>query len=326
MKNLFLLLCCSVLLTRLFAQPEFAVRCPYPYEKNFDSTVAVIARSGLKLRDQPSFQSKTLALMPFAKKVKLLTMPRFDENGDHIGEYSPDSIYGSWLKIRYGKQVGYAFSAYLGSTIKKMTKDYYLLSANGSWCSDDSYISTSYRYYGIFLERDSTWIRRLVEPVFLVHWSGMFGVGNYGKIKVRGQQPMFLIASRTPMPEGKIPATNRSGYFPGSPASEKPLVQKVAPSSPWSFEIKSFPDENGYMIPHTILKNRHTGLTQSLVIEHFPPNRLVWEGDLDDDGIMDVILSGFQDIVTSWHLFLSKDAPPGQLMRKVSAYYFSGCC
>lgn len=328
MKHLCFLLYLSGLATGLSAQPasEFVVRCPYPFEKDFDSTVVVIARSGLKLRDQPSFKGKTLALMPFAKKVKLLTLPRFDENGDHIGEYSPDSIFGSWLKVRYGKQVGYAFSAYLGSTIKKMTEDYYLLSANGSWCSDDSYISMSYHYYGIFQEKDSSWVRRSVEPVFLVYWTAMFGVGAYAKIKVNGEQPLFLLATRAPMPEGKIATTNRRGYFPGSHAGQQPLVQKTTPASPWIFEMKSFRDEHGYMVPHTVLKNRHTGKTQWLEDEYHQINKLVWEGDLDGDGVMDFILSDFQDIITTVHLFLSKDAPPGKLMRKVSEYHFSGCC
>lgn len=328
MKNLCLFICFSGFLPALFAQPEteFAVRCPYPGEPDFDSTVVVTALSGLKMRDQPSFRGKTIALMPFAQKVKLLTLPRFNEPGDHIGEYSPDSIYGSWLKVRYEKQVGYAFSAYLGSTIKKMTADYHLLSANGSWCSDDSYVSKSYHFYGIFPEKDSTWVRRSVEPVFSVHWTALFGVANYGKIKVRGRQPLFLIASRMPMPEGEIPATNRRGYFSGNPAVEQPFARETIPASPWIFEIKPFLVENDHLMRHTRLTNRHTGQTQALVVEHFPPDQIVWEGDLDGDGVMDFILGRFQDIEMTWYLFLSKGAPPGQWFREVSRYIFSGCC
>ena len=306
--------------------PSYIVRCPLPKDRHFDSSVVVVARSGLKLREKPAFAAKTLALMPFAQKVKLLELPRFTETGDLIGTWSPDSVYGAWLKVRWGKLEGYAFSAYLGSTILEMTKDLYLLSAKGSWCSDDSYFSTAYHYYGVFPEKDSTWVRRAVQPAFTVHWSGMFGMGNYAKLKVMGPQPLFLLASRRPMPEGPIPASNRRGYLPGNPSQGMPLAPKTSATSPWTFEIQSFPDKYGQPVPHTIVKNSDTGQTQSLAAEPFPPDYLVWEGDLDGDGIPDLILSDFKDIITTWHLYLSRNAPAGQFLHKVSAYSFSGCC
>lgn len=56
MKHFFcLLLCCLVSQTELFAQPEFLVRCPYPEETNFDSTVVVTARIFLS-KDAPRGQ------------------------------------------------------------------------------------------------------------------------------------------------------------------------------------------------------------------------------------------------------------------------------
>lgn len=329
MKNTGLMLflaCVCHLVSWAQEAPSYIIKCPFPEEEEFDSSVVVVARSGLKLREKPAFSAKTLALMPFAQKVQLLELPRFSETGDLIGTWSPDSIYGAWLKVRWGKRVGYAFSAYLGSTILNMTEDFYLLSAKGSWCSDDSYFSSTYHYYGVFPEKDSTWVRRAVQPAFTVHWSGMFGVGNYAKLKVKGPQPLFLLASRRPMPEGPIPASNRRGYLPGNPTQGKPLAPKTSPISPWTFEIKSFPDENGQPLLHTILKNSDTGQKQSLAAEPFPPDYLVWEGDLDGDGIPDLILSDFKDIVTTWHLYLSSGAPAGQLLHQVSDYYFSGCC
>ena len=309
-------------------EPQYAVRCPLPYEENFDSSVLVLARSGLKLREKPSFEAKTLALMPFLQKVKLLELPRFNEAGDLPATYTGDSIPGVWLKVRYGEKTGYAFSAWLGSTLVKMTEPYYLLSAQGSWCSDDSYISGQYRYYGIFRDRDGSCLRREIKPEFWVLWTGMVGPGAYCKLKVRGEQPLFVLASRKVLPEGPVTSTGRQGYLPGNNMGELSVLANV-PESPWEYAIRYVYGENDALLPQAIAKNRQSGLNYRIGDAddwYETPQYLFWEADADGDGALDFILTVQREITSTLQLFLGGAAIPGNTIRAASEYTFSGCC
>ncbi|NJL14062.1 MAG: SH3 domain-containing protein [Microscillaceae bacterium] len=74
------------------------------------STVAVIAPSGLTLRESPSRNAKKLTVIPNGKEVYLL--PPTDPN-----EELPDNLYsdeeGTWYKVRFGKKEGWAFGEFL---------------------------------------------------------------------------------------------------------------------------------------------------------------------------------------------------------------------
>lgn len=332
MKHLFLSLffaCTLASLCNAQEVPEYIVRCASPHENGFDSTVVVVARSGLKLREKPSFEAKTLALMPFAQKVKLLEMPQFDESGDLIAVCTPDSIPGAWLKVRYGKKTGYAFSAWLGSSIVKMSKPYYLLSAQGSWCIDDSYISDRYRYYGIFQDQRGACTRRMIQLEFWVRWTSMYGTGAYCKLRVRGEQPLFVLASQKELPEGPVAGTGRKGYLPGNNMGELSALANI-PESPWEFAIRYVRTEDSeVLIPQAIAKSRQSGMIYRLgeaADWYDTPQFLVWEGDVDGDDALDFILSVQREITSSWQLFLGGEPIPGFIIRVASQYTFSGCC
>lgn len=310
-------------------EPAYLVRCPRPYEENFDSSVVVLARSGLKLREKPSFEAKKLALMPFSKKVKLLELPRYNEAGELNPLYTADSIPGVWLKVRYGSKTGYAFSAWLGSSLVKMTKPLYLLSAQGSWCSDDSYISDQYRYYGIFRGPNGACTRREIKPEFWVVWMGLYGSGAYCKLKVRGEQPLFVLASRKALPEGAVASTGRNGYLPGNNMGELSTLTNI-PESPWEFSIRYVRLENSdALVPQAIAKSRQSGMVYRLGEAsdwYDTPQFLVWEGDADGDGTLDFILTVQREITSSWQLFPGGAPIPGFIIRVASQYTFSGCC
>ncbi|GAB4410107.1 MAG: hypothetical protein OHK0053_36910 [Microscillaceae bacterium] len=74
------------------------------------STAAVIAPSGLTLRESPSKNAKKLTVIPNGKDVYLL--PPTDPN-----EEFPDNLYsgeeGTWYKVRFGQKEGWAFGEFL---------------------------------------------------------------------------------------------------------------------------------------------------------------------------------------------------------------------
>jgi hypothetical protein len=332
MKHLllfFFFVCALTNISTAQKAPEYLIRCPRPYEADFDSSLLVLARSGLKLREKPAFDAKTLALMPFAQKVKLLEMPRFDETGDLVAVYTPDSIPGAWLKVRYGKKTGYAFSAWLGSSIVKMSKPYYLLSAEGSWCVDDSYISDRYRYYGIFRDQNGACTRQEIKPEFWVRWTSMYGPGAYCKLRVRGEKPLFVLASQKELPEGPVAGTGRHGYLPGNNMGELSTLTSI-PESPWEFSIRYVARENSdALVPQAIAKSRQSGMIYRLgeaANWYDTPQFLLWEGDADGDGALDFILTVQREITATWQLFLGGEPIPGFIIRVASQYTFSGCC
>lgn len=80
----------------------------------------VIATSGLKLREGPGTQFKTIATAPFGAEVTMLeltdmphdTVQKFSIK--HNEEYTAHTnVQATWMKVRYGENVGYMYSLYL---------------------------------------------------------------------------------------------------------------------------------------------------------------------------------------------------------------------
>lgn len=71
-----------------------------------------VASTALKLRQEPSRDSKVLATMANGEAVQV---EKTNPNENNRYYYQIDSLNGYWIKVRYKDKSGYAFSAYLAS-------------------------------------------------------------------------------------------------------------------------------------------------------------------------------------------------------------------
>jgi len=72
---------------------------------NLKSGAKVTARSGIKIRTEPTINSDVIANAPFDAHLKIV---------DSIG--TPDivnGISGNWYRVNYNNNVGYAWGSYL---------------------------------------------------------------------------------------------------------------------------------------------------------------------------------------------------------------------
>lgn len=291
---------------------------------SFDSIIVVIASNGLKLRASPSMDAKVLTVMPFRQAMKLLEIPVIDPETGNPYDFNGDVVSGQWFRVRYKQFEGYALSTFLARNILEMHENVYLLSPNGSWCSNDAYISATYHFYGVFREVSGRFSRRRIIPQFRSFWGALDGyIDCWVHLKVDGEQPDFILASRTKMSEGLLKTTGRSGCIPPRDPTcwDSIDVQPVIYKSRWIFSFESNPEEG------VKVRDKTTGIWQFLPAEkYYFFTSLVWEGDLDGDGQMDFILSAPYEIGETWHLFLTRGKKKGMLVREYGWYRFSGCC
>lgn len=79
---------------------------PAKYTKNSDQAMIFVKSSGgLKMRENPDLQSKTLTVIPDGAAV--------DFKEDSGAEITVDGIKGRFLKVDYNEQYGYAFSGFM---------------------------------------------------------------------------------------------------------------------------------------------------------------------------------------------------------------------
>ncbi len=76
-----------------------------------------------------------------------------------------------------------------------------------------------------------------------------------------------------------------------------------------------------------IMKNLPVSKTRNWVsIIYCDVIELVWSGDLDQDGIMDFMLSYATENAFGYQLFLSSAAHGKQLVKPLKIYWYGDCC
>lgn len=304
-----------------------------PAETGYEEKPAcgvVIALSGLKLRSKPSFDAKTLAVIPFGSTVQRT------EKGYEFFPYNywvdikmtPDSISGYWQEITWNGKKGYAFSAFIGDAIHRMKNGCYLLFETKWACWNDCFASQSYHYYGIFANRDSSqWTLTKIKPSF-VHQDIDFP-GTWVSSSTK-QRPAFMLATKNPIREGLLVSgkTKEVVCDYNIHVQDGKINRKVKiPYSQFTLSVMEKKGPYYESFGHLLLTEKFTGRTQVLLPE-ITVNKieLVWSGDLDSDGIMDFMLAYSTDETFGCQLFLSSLAKGKQMVGPTNIYWFGDCC
>jgi hypothetical protein len=290
------------------------------------------------MRESPEFSGKVLATIPFGSKVKVFPNAA-DSNfvyDNHL--FDSDSISGNWVKVVFLGKTGFVFDAYLGYGIRKMDKSMKLIMEDAAGCWSDAYASKAYYYYGVFLGKDrKTASIKIIRPVFHTTREEVTGTSMHASGKER---PFFILVTKEPLAE-EGPVKRFS--FTTKIAFEDPkegnfglirygnLLPPVRiPEGNWEITGLNQKKTGGdpvYDENVIQLKDFKSGQIQVILDASYGIHnaRVVWCGDLDRDGIQDLMIMCDNGQEGFCALFLSRNAPKGKLMLLADIYYWGAC-
>lgn len=290
----------------------------------------VLALSGLKMRAQPDFRSKTMVVVPFGKKIRYVF--DLEQSEDYQVPYDVDSVAGKWCRIFWQGKSGYAFSGYLGKGIFRMDKPFYLFEENAATCGDNAFISPNYHYYGVFPNGDtSAFTIKKHQPLFFNMQVGFIGGANFSFRQK--QLSYFAFATVEPFKEGvvSVSKSKQTLYVDWhQPATATPKIS--IPNTTWEIMVKfeTVKNENGleYSRPRLQIRDKKTGSWHYLFDGdvNFYYVALDWSGDFDGDGIQDFMLSTKSGLSGSRMLFGSKNTGKWQFVKMIGVYFWGDCC
>lgn len=290
----------------------------------------VLAPSGLKMRAQPNFSAKSIAVIPFGKKVKYVSNPQPWEQRPF--QFDADSVAGEWRRVFWKGKSGYAFSGYLGRGIFKMDKPFYLLAENAAACWDDAFMASNYHYYGVYPNRDTSALTiKKHQPLFFnKHEYDMGGVTFSFRQK---RLSYFAFASAEPFPEGVVRVSKSKQTLDVDWHQPANTTSKInIPNTTWEIQVKfeTLNDEHNHenRRPRLLIRDKKTGtwhylFDRDIYFEHIA---LDWYGDFDGDGLQDFMLYLSTGHYGGMMLFSSKNPGKWQFVKMIGVYFWGDCC
>ena len=296
------------------------VTAPRAYSR--ESKGWIISIEGVNLRSAPSLSGKKVRAVPYGEEVAILDSEASEEI--KIGNYQ-----GRWFSVRYGKQEGYMFSAFVSREYKPATcpTPYLLLKESGA-CVNHVFHDPRFTYYGIYDKGNKYEVRKIK-----IDFNVSIVIGEYLNISTNQQdESLFIIGSKKALPEGiqkKAYRSNIEGEYLYQRGSAMTIAEL---GTGWEFVAEFDTTQNDYY-PHVTMKIRGPGNTQKLraftsykVDNPNPMNlRIEWAGDLDGDKRPDILISyGEKPGMTD--LYLSSERRHGELIHLVASWMTTYCC
>lgn len=325
---LYLLLLVPILAVAQY-QNDYLIRADYNCGGDTCEAV-VLAQSGLKMRAQPNFSAKSIAVIPFGKKVRYVSNPQPSEQRQL--QFDADSVAGEWQRVFWQGKSGYAFSGYLGRGIFKMDKPFYLLAENAAACWDDAFMASNYHYYGVYPNRDTSALTiREHQPLFFnTEEDGMGGVTFSFRQK---RLSYFAFATVEPFKEGVVSVSKSRQTLDVDWHQPANTTSKInIPNTTWEIQTKleTLNDERNHenTRPRLLIRDKKTGTWHYLFNGdmYFERITLDWCGDFDGDGLQDFMLylsTGHYGVMM---LFTSKNPGKWQFVKMIGVYFWGDCC
>lgn len=282
-----------------------------------DSTYTVIATSGTAFRQQPDSASLALIQLPYGTHVKVVERMQYDTLQE---AHSKRKIPGVWVKMRYNNQEGFVFSSDV------MSRNYYeqrhsvQFFLQGEHCVSNYEFSPDYHYYAVY-KRDSVHsFLRKVQPVFYVRHEVPTDVDVWEWFHIQTNlsgEPLFIFGVPKELKEQEI-ATY--AFAPYDYYSETDTPEPVQ-TSQYIIHIVRENKDNGWPIPEVALLDK-----KGVRIQKFVGSHILFCGDLDQDGVADLVYLDTNEKEGGYHLALSSYAIAGKLIEAVGYYQLGYCC
>jgi|GEM_PF-2068722 len=183
---------------------------------------------------------------------------------------------------------------------------------------DGDWIETEDTWFGLF-EEDSTFELRRVEPVVSRSTAPLYeGERPHPFVVELSAEPdwplIILSSSRRDFSEGEILTAWRGSLL-------LPPCTSIVLDAPELRSAQLFTTEEGlFLSGEGICQN----LSDTYPGDEFSDEyiEIIWAGDLDRDGSVDLMINDVDDgyYRYNWHLFLSSEAGPGSLVELVASF------
>jgi hypothetical protein len=183
---------------------------------------------------------------------------------------------------------------------------------------------------GAFLAESTLTVRRVVDPV--IDEDERKPTGKSVSVD-RREKPVFLVKNAVMLKQGQATTIYHGGREEPSSLTSKSLVTLKLGGQTYQLKVVSpkrlLPEAEGLLPADAKLTLTSGSSTQTLYSLNNSSEdaswRLLWAGDLDGDGKLDLYLSvdGY-NFEERW-LFLSSQAGPGQLVKGVAKFTTTGC-
>ncbi|MFD2561489.1 SH3 domain-containing protein [Aquimarina rubra] len=309
---------------------NFSTYSQEPKSNVHKGTYSVVSTTGVNLREAPNLKSKILVKLPFATKIEITENKSFgiDTIGENIlyrnrKEKIKNHIVGNWVKIKYKNYEGYLFDAYLGeiASLKNIVLDDSELDLNknfillfpGSYCHNNFWSVKNMNWLGLYQIGDHFEFKtiELSYSYFRDFIPDYMAIEDYTISTNNNENLMFIIGSKINLKKGFING-KRGKCLEGSNFEDFDKLQISGTAMYPELILKSKNKKQ-------IINSAHRSIT------YYSPTCLVWEGDIDQDGKLDYIISYGEKSVRTY-LYLSSEADDNQIVKPVAVFSDGYCC
>jgi hypothetical protein len=300
----------------------------------------VIAAGGLNLRVQPNTRASVIAAIPFGDQVNvfdhcdygrdtvgyLQDYYRVHDHGTETTQYQDQAITGNWLRVTYGKDTGFVFSAYLWYDFMLQHDDTapepdYIMISPGGGCGGVIYDPHAYHYYGVYEPDHGKMSLRAINISFLAV------VDDFEALLITTNQPRdlrFILGSKKKLKTSSFSADyldREARLFPLQHQGEDTIMGITIPGI-------SFDTLQPYGYPVATNLRLNIGGQQQVIPLATQPSEVFVSGlgDFDGDGHTDYLFFYPSDQASYLNLYLSTAAGPGEIVRLAASEWFGCCC
>jgi hypothetical protein len=299
------------------SEPTFSDTNPEARFFPKDSTYTVIATSGTLLRQQPGWAAAVSLQLPYGTHLTVIERMQYDTLQEPISKHK---VAGTWVKMRYKNNEGFVFSADVMSRDYNEHRHPVHFFVKGGHCLSNYEFSPDYNYYAVYQQDSLHHYMRRVQPVFYVRHEIPTGLDVWEWFHIEtdlGGEPLFIFGLPKKLNEQGIVSYPPTRYEYYSETDTPEPVQ----TSHYTIHIVRENKDSGWPIPEVALLDR-----KGVRIQKFVGSKILFCGDLDQDGIADLMYLDTNEKEGGYHLALSSYARAGKFLEAVGYYQLGYCC